>query len=241
MRVELHRAFVLHQRAYRETSLLLEVFSSRHGRVGLIAQGARRPRSRLRGILQPFYPLLTSWAGRGELGTLTHAEPNGPPFILMGRKLVSGFYLNEVLIRMLHRHDAHPTLFERYCEALYLLSRAEAEEPVLRVFEKRLLEELGYGLVLSHDVDSQAPIEDERDYYYQQDKGPWVTAPPFVPTVKVHGRTLIALAREHLMTSESLRESKVLMRFVLKPHLGDQPLQSRALFTKPPSSTMISE
>lgn len=234
MRIELHPAFVLHQRAYRETSLLLEVFSSRYGRMGLIAKGAKRPHSRLRGMLQPFHPLLISWSGRGELGTLTNAEPNGLPMILTGRKLLSGLYLNELLMRLLHRHDAHPALFNGYGEALHRLSGPEAEEPVLRIFEKRLLEEIGYGLVLSHEVDSRAPIEEERDYYYQQDKGPWGTPPLSLPTVKVQGRTLIALAKERLTNPELLRESKALMRFVLKPHLGDKPLSSRALFMDAP-------
>ncbi len=230
MRIGLHPAFVLHQRAYRESSLLLEVFSSQHGRLGLVAKGARRPHSRLRGILQPFHPLTISWSGRGELHTLTHAELNGAPLILEGRKLLSSLYLNELLMRVLHRHDAHPALFNWYCETLRFLSGPALEEPALRIFEKRLLEELGYGLVLSHDVDSHAPIEGEREYYYQQDKGPRITAPPSVPTVKVQGRTLIALANEHLNDPELLRESKALMRLVLKPHLGNKPLQSRALF-----------
>lgn len=230
MRVELHPAWVLHQRAYQETSLLLEVFSSQQGRIGLIAKGAKRPRSRLRGILQPFHPLLIAWSGRGDLGTLTQAEPDGPSFTLVGRRLVSGFYLNELLMRLLHRHEAHAALFKSYCETLRLLSRPGAEEPVLRIFEKRLLEAIGYGLVLDHEVASKASIEAERAYYYQQDKGPWSIPPPCVPAIEIRGQTLIALACERIEDPLALREAKLLMRFVLKPHLGDKPLQSRELF-----------
>jgi DNA repair protein RecO (recombination protein O) len=232
MQAELSPAFVLHHRLYRETSLLVEIFSSREGRIAAIAKGANRPRSPLRGVLQPFRSLLIAWTGRGEVSTLTRAEVDGPPVTLAGRKLLSGFYMNEVLMRVLHRHDAHPKLFLAYQETLKELSEAESEEPVLRVFEKRLLDEIGYGLVLDHDVDSGAPIDPDRDYYYQRDKGPWPTSPESIPTIKVRGHTLHALSHEHIHDPEHLREAKQLMRFALKPHLGDKPLMSRELFVK---------
>jgi DNA repair protein RecO (recombination protein O) len=232
MQTELSPAFVLHHRPYRETSLLVEIFSSCEGRIAAIAKGANRPRSPLRGVLQPFRSLLIAWVGRGEVATLTRAEVDGPPVMLVGRKLLSGFYMNEVLMRVLHRHDAHPKLFQGYQKSLKELSEADNEEPVLRVFEKRLLDEIGYGLVLDHDVDSGTPIDPDRNYYYQRDKGPWQTVPESTPTLKVRGQTLIALAREHIHEPEHLREAKQLMRFALKPHLGDKPLMSRELFIK---------
>jgi DNA repair protein RecO (recombination protein O) len=230
MRVELHPAFVIHQRPYRETSLVVEVFSSRQGRVGVVAKGAHRPRSPWRGVLQPFQSLLLAWSGRGELGTLTHAEPAGFTLPLSGGRILSGFYVNELLTRLLTRSDPHPRLYEAYAEVLTALAGPSGGEPVLRVFEKRLLAEIGYGLVLDRDNDGGAAIEDGRDYYYQIDKGPWRVAPADVATVKISGGALIALAREALTGREHLRETKALMRFVLGAYLGGRPLASRELF-----------
>jgi len=230
MQTELTPAFILHHRPYRETSLLVEIFASREGRIAAIAKGANRPRSPMRGLLQPFRPLLAAWTGRGEIATLTRVEADGPPLPLTGRKLLSAFYLSELIMRVLHRHDAHPKLFLQYQASLKQLSVAEGEEPVLRIFEKKLLDEIGYGLVLDHSVDSGAPIDAGQDYFFQRDKGPWHIAPEVIPTIKVRGRTLIALAREEVHGPEVLQEAKQLMRFVLKPHFGDKPLMSRQLF-----------
>lgn len=230
MRADLHRAYILHQRPYRETSRILELLSSCHGRIGVLAKGAMRPRSPLRGVLQPFCPLVVAFAGRGELPTLSAAEADGPVSILSGRRLVSALYLNEILIRILPRQDPHPLLYDAYRDALTGLSEAPDEEPVLRIFEKRLLQQVGYGLNLEHDVDYRAPLAPDRDYYYQCDKGPWRAAPAEASTVRVKGRTLMALEREVLDDPETLRESKQLMRRVLAAHLGDRPLQSRQLF-----------
>ncbi len=232
MRFDLQPAFVIHQRPFRETSLVLDVFSSRQGRVGIVAKGAHRPRSAWRGILQPFQSLLLAWSGRGELGTLTHAERAGSMPPLRGSRIMSGFYVNELLTRLLARGDPHPRLYEAYVEALAALAGPAADEPILRIFEKRLLEEIGYGLVLDRDSDSGAPIEEGRDYHYQTDKGPWRTAPVDVATVRIGGSALIALAREALAGNEELRETKMLMRFVLGSHLGGKPLASRELFRR---------
>ncbi|MGH8478131.1 MAG: DNA repair protein RecO [Gammaproteobacteria bacterium] len=230
MRVELHPAFVIHRRPYRETSLVVEVFSSRQGRVGVVAKGAQRPRSPWRGALQPFQRLLIAWSGRSELGTLTHAEQAGFQQPLSGGRILSGFYVNELLARLLTRGDPHPRLYEAYAEVLTALAGPTADEPLLRIFEKRLLAEIGYGLVLDRDNDGGAAIEDGRDYYYQIDRGPWRVAPADVATTKISGAALIALAREALIGREHLRETKALMRFVLGAYLGGRPLASRELF-----------
>jgi DNA repair protein RecO (recombination protein O) len=230
MRVELHPAFVIHQRPYRETSLVLEVFSSRMGRVGLVAKGAHRPRSAWRGVLQPFQGLLLAWSGHGELGTLTHAEHagfRGPP---PGAAMLSGFYVNELLMRLLTRGDPHPRLYEAYAEAVAGLAGPSTDESVLRIFEKRLLAEIGYGLVLDRDNESGSAIEHGRDYYYQVDKGPWRTAPAQIATTKISGGALNALGCETLTGRQHLRETKALMRVVLATYLGGQPLMSRELF-----------
>jgi DNA repair protein RecO (recombination protein O) len=233
-RVELACAYVLHRRPYRESSALVEAFGAEHGRIGLVARGARRPSSRLRSVLQPFRPLLLSWSGRGELGTLTAAEPERSVPPLPAPALASGFYVNELLLRLLPRHDAHAALFESYREALEGLTTAAAPEPVLRIFEKRLLDAIGYGLVLGHEADTGGPIEPDTLYRYHAEQGP--VAPARTATertgVAVHGLTLIALAREELDDPRTLREAKRLMRTVLAAYLGPRPLASRALLKR---------
>jgi len=169
-RVELEPAFVLHHRAYRETSLIIEVFARGTGRVGLIAKGARRPKSALRGMLQSFRPLLLSWLDRGELGLLTGAEPDGYVRPLAGKALFSGLYMNELLMRLMHRHDPHPELLHHYGSAIDALGHGQRSEAVLRVFEKQMLESIGYGLVLDRDVESGEPIHGDYAYRYQTDR-----------------------------------------------------------------------
>lgn len=203
-----------------------------HGRMGLVARGARGRSARWAGVLEAFRPLLLAWSGRGELGTLTGAEPDGAPVRLAGRSLLSGFYVNELLLRLLHRHDPHPELFDAYRETVRDLAGAGPDEPVLRIFEKRLLEAVGYGLVLTADADEGAPLRQDVDYFYQPDRGPCRSRPGEQAVVAVSGRTLQALADERLVDSDTLREAKRLMRFVLSRHLGERPLASRALFER---------
>jgi DNA repair protein RecO (recombination protein O) len=229
MRISLEPAYILHQRPYRNTSALLELFTGSLGRVGLVARGVRSERSRLRGVLQPFRPLLVSWSGRGELGTLTGVESDGPAFALSGRALVSALYVNELLMRLLHRDDPHDALFRSYQQTLRGLAGPDPEQPVLRVFEKRLLEGLGYGLVLTHAVDTGAPIESERLYGYRLEHGPVSVAHCDQDSIVVHGSTLLALAREDLCAPDMLAEAKRLMRAALGLYLGDRPLKSREL------------
>jgi len=230
MRVEANRSYVLHRRDYRETSLLLEIFSHTYGRVALVARGARRRRTPRFCPLQPFRPVHVGWVGRGELGTLTCAEECGAGNHLLGRKLLSGLYLNELLMRLLARHDAHPELFGAYEQTLGLLGQATQEEPVLRFFEKRLLEELGYGLVLEREPETGASIRGDAVYYYQSGKGPVLAKPISAPSVRIHGRTLISLRESVLDEPLILRELKMLMRFLLAPLIGEKPLQVRRLF-----------
>lgn len=231
MRVELEPAVILHQRPYRETSLLVEAFGRDSGRVGILARGVRRPRARERGVLQPFRPLLLSWNARRELGLLTGAEVDGFAAQLTGDALLSGLYLNELLMRLLHRHDPHPELFDRYTATLDALRGDTPAQTVLRVFEKHLLAGIGYALVLDRDVDGDAPIEPARRYHYQVERGP--VAADGGPGIPVAGRTLLDLATERLDGRETLAEARYLMREVLRHHLGDKPLATRALLRRP--------
>lgn len=233
MRIQDQPGFVLHARDYSETSLLLEVFSVRYGRLGLLAKGARRPSSRVRGLLKPFQPLLLSWSGRGELPVLTGAEPDGESPALSGAALYCGFYLNELLVRLLHRHDPHDALYAAYRNTLMALGAAAQSEAVLRLFEKHLLGEIGYGLVLDHDIADKTPIDAQAWYDYVPERGPVrLTHPELARAqgVVVRGASLIALAQDSLIEPEALREVKRLMRAVLALYLGDKPLHSRKLF-----------
>jgi DNA repair protein RecO (recombination protein O) len=231
MRVDLHPCFILHQRRYRETSLLLEVFSELHGRVGLVVKGASRKKGGVRHQCQPFLALQIGWSGRGELGNLTSIEQYGPLIHLAGDKLFSGFYLNELLIRLLHRDDPHPELFNIYEHTLKNLAECSSIESVLRIFEKRLLEQLGYGLNFDHEFTTGATIEADQEYEYLLDHGPRLldSAEINVSGVRVSGRSLLALLQETELNDESLKEAKKLMRYALSPHLGDKPLQSRRI------------
>jgi DNA repair protein RecO (recombination protein O) len=236
-RVELEPAFVLHNRAYRETSLIVEVFGRDTGRLGLVAKGARRPKSAQRGMLQPFRPLLLSWSGRGDLGLLTGAEPDGYARLLSGKALFSGLYMNELLMRLMHRHDPHRELFYHYGAAIEALGLGQRSDCVLRIFEKQVLESIGYGLVLDHDIDSGEPIQKDHVYRYQTDRGPSSADTGDSDGVPVGGETLLSLARENLETEPVLDEAKRLMRVVLRRYLGDKPLATRSLFRPRTSSS----
>lgn len=219
-RIELEPAWLLAQRPYRETSLLLEVFSREHGRVGLVARGARGPRSKLRGLLQLFTPLLLSWHEAGELGTLAAAEAAGPAVALEGERVFHGWYLNELLLRLTERHDPHPGLYQDYGRALGRLPGAQGEA-ALRVFEKRLLAEMGYGLPLPD------ALEPGRRYRFDPEQGAVPAAAGDGPTYAAE--TLLALQRERLETGEALREARTLLRAALQRQLGGRELETPRL------------
>lgn len=234
MRVTEQPAYVLHHYSYGETSLLLEIFTRDYGRLGILAKGARRARPRARTPLEPFQRLLVGWSGKGELPVLTSVDLDGDPAFLSGEALYCGFYMNELLFRMLHRHDAHEKLFPVYQSSLQALRAGDIAEATLRIFEKRLLQEVGYGLVLDMEIDDTVPIEPGRMYQYLPMRGPMrATEAKEITTehsVSISGDSLIALARETLTEQQALREAKDLMRAVLGVHLGGKPLNSRKLF-----------
>lgn len=227
-RIQLEPAYLLHQRPYGDNSAILEAFSREHGRVGILAKGVRSGRSRRQGMLQPFGELLLSWASRGELATLTGVEPAETPRNLRGTRLVSGLYLNELLMRLLRRDDPHPELYDDYRRALAALAAGEAEAYLLRVFEKRLLEHLGYGLLLEQDL-AGAPIDPLVSYRYRLEEGPEPVLPG-AGGLLLPGAALLALAGESEQIEQHERELRQLTRAALAPHLGQQPLRSRELY-----------
>lgn len=223
-RVDGDPAFVLHTRPWRETSLIVDIFSRHHGRLGLVARGARRAGAALKARLIPFQPLTLSWFGRGQLRTLHAAEWQGGGLMLRGHALMCGFYLNELLLRLLPEGDAHETLFDHYTLALADLDARPDVEPVLRRFELDLLSELGYAQSLGHLADGGA-IDPEARYGYEIGKG--VIPPGHATTYS--GQTLLALAAGDFSQAATLAEGKLLTRALLAHYLGEKPLATRQL------------
>jgi DNA repair protein RecO (recombination protein O) len=226
-------AYVLHAYPYKETSLIVEALVRDFGRIGLVAKGARRPRSELRGVLQAFQPITLSFAGATELKTLVRAEWRGGVPLPSGRALMSAFYLNELLLKLLAREDAHAALFDEYEQALVALAcdaAPAAQAKVLRRFEVRLLAELGYALPLSQEAGTGAAIDPAARYHYAFDRGPQRHASePGVRWPVVRGATLIALAGQHFPDADIAAEAKRLMRDVIDHYLESRRIESRRI------------
>ncbi|MBW8369825.1 MAG: DNA repair protein RecO [Thiobacillus sp.] len=235
-RINNEPGFILHTYPFKETSVVAEVFTRSHGRVALIARGARRPASALRGLMQPFTPLLLSWFGKSELKTLHAAEWQGGLIAPQGRALMCGFYLNELLLRLMARGDAHELLYDRYISTLELLAsgapspdseRATDFERILRRFEKNLLAEIGYGATFDVDADSGSPIQAEARYVFQPERGALRASGQH--GCPVSGQTLIDLAADRFERQTTLAEAKALMRALINHTLGAKPLYTRQL------------
>jgi DNA repair protein RecO (recombination protein O) len=241
-------AFVLHSYAYRETSLIVEAFTRRCGRLSMIAKGARRPRSVLRGVLNPFQPLAVTWFGKGELKTLKSAEPERIYPQLSGASLLSAFYLNELLLKLSHREDPHERLFDAYDAALRGFQSsardlageqgANKREPlkqiaaILRRFEKQLLSELGYGLLLDQEAETGRSIRPDQDYWFIVEHGPVLSSSrPGAPgdAVQLCGKTLLDLACDNYDDPVTAQQSKQLMRYVINHFLNGTELHTRQL------------
>lgn len=227
-RVDGQPAFVLHSYPFRETSLIVDVFSRDFGRLVLMARGARRPRSALRGLLLAFQPLELAWAGKGEVPTLMKAEWQGGQPLLTGKALFYAYYLNELLMHLLPREDAHERLFAVYVQTLRRLSD-DLREADLRAFERALLQELGYGLTLAHDAAGQ-PIDPAGHYAYEIESGPTLLARPGTSALAVSGKTLADLARDDFSDPRSLQEAKQLMRALIAHYSDGKGLDTRRIF-----------
>ncbi|HEU4665314.1 MAG TPA: DNA repair protein RecO [Dokdonella sp.] len=221
MRVEQQPGYILHARPYRETSLLLDVFSRDHGRAGLVARGVRRERSRLpRGVLQPLQPLLLDWVTRGDLGTLIAADVASAPFALAGDALLAAMYLNELVLRLCARNDAHPLAFAAYAQCLDRLAGTDPPGWTLRRFERELLADLGYALVLDRTASGDA-LAPQQEYAYDPEAGARAVDRDSRLT-RVSGAALLALGADRMPDPAQRLQLRRLMRSVIRHHLGGE-------------------
>ena len=223
--------FVLHTWPFRESSLIVEVFTRHHGRMALIARGARRPRSVLRGQVQPFTPLLLSWFGKSEVRTLHGAEWQGGIAPLTGLPLMCGFYLNELLLKLMARDDPHEALFDYYQTTLVELGQPNGIdlERVLRRFEKHLLSEIGYAATFHEEAETAHPVRNDSRYVFVPERGPYVDDERGGNGIPVTGQTLLDLDQGRLDSPVTRTEAKLLMRALINHHLGGKPLYTRQM------------
>ncbi len=219
--------YVLHTYPFKETSLVVELFSQQFGRIAAVAKGARRPHSAMRGMLQSFQHLSGAWSGKNELKTLHSLDWSSGLTLLKGEALMCGFYMNELLLRLLPKEDAHENLFEYYATALQTLANGANLATTLRRFELKLLQEMGYAVPLLQD-EHGVPIEVEKTYRYEAEYG----ACEIRSTkngVQISGKTMLDMARDDYADSVTQSQSKQLMRYLLAHYLGDKPLHTRQL------------
>jgi len=220
--------FVLHSYPYKETSLIVDMFTRDHGRIGVVAKGAKRPLSKLRGVLQTFQPLSLQFSGKSELRTLIDADWVGGMLPLEKTALLCGFYLNELLVKLLARDDPHPALFDHYVSTLNQLAHNEPAQIVLRKFERALLKETGVAADLTRCTSTREQVQAHGLYVVDPERGAR-TAGSGETWPVVAGKTLIDMEREDYADLQTQGQSKQLMRFLLAYHLGGAPLNTRQI------------
>lgn len=225
--VYLQPAFILQQRKFRETSLIIDVLTKDFGRVSLLAKGVRKAKSKTAGLLQPFIPLTLSYFGKTELKILTDVEITQPFIQLQGLALYCGFYINELVGCFLHHYDPHPDVFAYYGKCLSSLSDSSKIEAALRIFELDLMDAVGYGLQLDYDFHNEKSIDPLTKYHINAEQGP-------IEALDGHfsGKTLQALKSREFTDPQALVEAKILMRTIIAIHLQGKPLKSREVINK---------
>ncbi|MDD1611918.1 MAG: DNA repair protein RecO [Methylococcaceae bacterium] len=221
-RVYFQPAYILQQRNYRESSLIIEAFTRDFGRISVLAKGVRKAKSKSQGLLQPFIPLQLAFFDKTELKTLTDVELAEPFQPMSGFALYCGFYLNELIAAFLHKEDPHPELFAEYRQCLADLQQEELLQAVLRNFELNLIEKAGYGLQLIYDARHGSPVDPVKKYHLDADLCP-VEAENGIYS----GKTLLAIQSRNFTDAQVLAEAKVLLRRVLDILLHGKPLNSR--------------
>lgn len=226
MRVQNEPAWLLHHRPFQDASRILDVLSLHHGRVSLVARGSRSGRSRLKGFLRSFAPLQLSWVARSDLGTLTGADRLGAPIALAGEALMAGYYVNELLLHLVHRHDPQPEIFAAYAAAIEDLKGGERIPARLRAFELDLLRFLGFALDLGQEADTETVLEPARTYEYRVEHGPVPVSDRQGPMIFT-GAELLAIRDRAFTEPAALRAAGRLLREVIAFHLGGKELKSR--------------
>lgn len=232
LRVEDQRAYLLHLRPYRDTSAIVDLLTVDYGRVSMVARGVRKNKTPKRQLLNPFHELLVSFQGDGELKLLTQFESANLYYHLTANHLYSGFYLNELLIRLLPEMDPHNQLFSLYEQSLQGLNQQDEIEPILRCFEFTLLQELGYAISFTHQANHVDTIEVDRLYACDLQQGFFEVTNPNEYSLAIQGQDILAIERNDYQLASTRRAAKLLSRFLLKPLLGNRPLKSRELFSK---------
>jgi DNA repair protein RecO (recombination protein O) len=232
MRVESEPGFILHTIPYRETSLLVDIFTQNYGRLRCVAKGFRKPNKK--GIAKTLFPYTEhhfQWQGRGELKTLIKADPVQAPVFLQQESLFIGLYINELLYKLLHQNDPHQSLYDFYQQLMATLSSAVLEQPVLRHFEMQLLEELGYGLVLDTEAETGEAVTPEHLYYYIPDQGLKILQDQTTNNANTFsGADIIAISQGEFEQQSVLRAAKQLTRQVINFYLDGKQLNSRELY-----------
>ena len=233
MRVENQPAYILHQRPFRDTSQILEVFTKDYGRLSIMSRGSRGAKSRLKSVLQPFRALVLGWSGRGEMPTLNAAEPASQSVaFFQGKSLACALYINELIMLLTYRHDVHELLFSQYHQTVNQLIESETLEKELRLFELKLLDNLGVPLDLQHRADTGEVLQTDQQYFFKIEQGfyPVLEHQVNERQVLVSGESLLSMARGDFDENKTLKEAKLLMRSILNHYLGGKRLKSRELF-----------
>ncbi|MDH5618023.1 MAG: DNA repair protein RecO [Gammaproteobacteria bacterium] len=225
-RVQQQPGYVLHHRPFRDSSQILDLLTRDHGKVAVVARGSRGSKSRLAGVLRPFLPLRVSWVARSDLGTLTGAEAAGAPSGLRGEALLSAYYVNELMLHFLHRHDPQPEIYQLYEQCIRALCARVDVAACLRGFELEFLGLLGYAVNLDREAGTHHDIDPDRNYDYRVEDGPVPVERPDGPLV-FSGATLLAIAAGQFDDKDVLRAANRLLRDVIGHHLGGKELQSR--------------
>ena len=229
-RIQNQPAFVLHRRPYKNTSFILEIFTRDYGRLTLVAKGAASQKSRQKGLLQVFQPLEISWVRKSDMGTLTAAESTCPPYTLIDDALYSAMYINEILLKLITKDDPHTQVFDEYSKFLQTASQTQQLEPVLRLFEKNLLQDIGYEINLEYEADTSERIIAENKYEYFPGHGFIQVTDNEKLTLNFAGQHLLNFANNELSDIETLRTAKRIMQMSLRALLGDTELKSREIY-----------
>lgn len=228
---ELQAAYVLHSKPFRDTSIIAEMFSQTQGRLACVVRGIKNQRSEWRGMMQPFQPLWMGWQGKNELKTLSKLEPRGRALNFSGKTLYSALYLNELLIRLLEREDSIPSIFELYEHTLLQLETSQNQEALLRKFEFKLLDLLGFALTLNRVAKNNEPVEPDNFYIYLPEEGllPAITREKFSC---FRGSELLAIASEDFSNKNALQSAKILLRQALQQATAHRPILSSRIFSR---------